>query len=170
MTRLGILTATSVAALAACASAAIHPPPVLIWNASASVPIGLYAVRPFGAPRIGELVVVKPPKPLAGFLDERRYLPRGVPLLKHVAALPGQLVCRTGRVLTVDDQVMGEAMGRDRRGRPLPVWRGCRRLGPGDVFLMNRRSLDSFDGRYFGVLPAWAIVGHADPLWTEAAR
>ena len=32
--------------------------PKLIWNASASVPIGLYAVRPAGALRSTELVVV----------------------------------------------------------------------------------------------------------------
>ena len=71
-----------------------HQVPKLVWNASASVPIGLYAVRPTGTLHIAELVVVTPPEPLARFLDERRYLPKGVPLLKRVLALPGQTVCR----------------------------------------------------------------------------
>jgi type IV secretory pathway protease TraF len=61
----------------------------------ASVPIGLYAVHPVGALHVNNLLVVIPPEPLATFLDERRYLPKGVPLLKHVLALPGQTVCRS---------------------------------------------------------------------------
>ena len=31
---------------------------------------------------------------------------------------------------------------------------------------MNRRSANSFDGRYFGALPTSAIIGTAEPLWT----
>ena len=31
---------------------------------------------------------------------------------------------------------------------------------------MNWQSADSFDGRYFGVLPTSAIIGTAEPLWT----
>ena len=125
----------------------------LIWNASASVPIGLYAMHTVGALHVGELVVVMPPEPLASFLAERRYLPRGVPLLKHVVALPGQTVCRNGLTITVDGVAMGEALDRDSRGRPLPVWHGCRVVADGEVFLMNWQSADSLDGRYFGPCP-----------------
>jgi type IV secretory pathway protease TraF len=32
---------------------------------------------------------------------------------------------------------------------------------------MNWQSPDSLDGRYFGVLPPTAIVGRAEPLWTN---
>ena len=39
-----------------------QPAPKLIWNASASVPIGLYAVHPIGVLHVGELVVVTPPE------------------------------------------------------------------------------------------------------------
>jgi conjugative transfer signal peptidase TraF len=147
--------------------AAIKMPTTLIWNASASVPIGLYAVRPAGTLQGGELVVVTPPEPLAGFLAARGYLPMGVPLLKHVLALPGQVVCRSDRTVSVDGAAMGAALARDRRSRILPVWQGCRLLAAGEVFLMNRLSADSFDGRYFGPLPATSIAGRADPLWTE---
>jgi len=42
------------------------------------------------------LVAVVPPEPLATFLGEGSYLPRGIPMLKHVLALPGQTVCRQG--------------------------------------------------------------------------
>ena len=142
-------------------------PPWLVWNASASVPIGLYAVDTIIDVHTGDLVVVRPPEPLARFLADRGYLPRGVPLLKHVAALAGQSVCRIGRSVTVDTIELGEARERDSRNRPLPVWQGCRVIAKGDVFLMNPQSVESLDGRYFGPLPAASIVGRAIPLWVN---
>jgi conjugative transfer signal peptidase TraF len=153
-------------------SAAVSPglaerPPWLIWNASASVPIGLYAIHAVGTLRVGNLVVIKPPEPLASFLADRGYLPRDVPLVKHVAALPGQSVCRNALTVSVDAVAVAEARERDSRGRPLPSWQGCRVIALGEVFLMNAQSADSLDGRYFGPLPGASIVGRAAPLWTH---
>ena len=138
-----------------------------VWNASASVPVGLYRLLPAGELAVTELVAVRPPEPLATFLAEGGYLPRGAPMLKRVLALPGQTVCRDRHAITVENIEMGEARERDARGRPLPIWRGCRVVAEGEIFLMNWRSADSLDGRYFGVLPTTAIVGRAEPLWTE---
>ena len=170
MTRFGWVMTTYSAVLVIGATALFHPAPRLIWNASASVPIGLYAVHPAGTLRTGELLVVTPPEPLATFLDVRRYLPKGVPLLKHIAALPGQNVCRTGDSISIDGTAVGAALDRDHLGRSLPVWQGCRVIAAGEVFLMNRQSAASLDGRYFGMLPATTIVGRADPIWIEEAQ
>ena len=166
MTRFGWVMVTCFAALSIGVSALFHPASKLLWNASASVAIGLYAVHRAGALHVGELLVVAPPEPLASFLDHRRYLPKGVPLLKRIVALPGQTVCRIQRTIFVDGAAIGDALGRDHLGRPLPVWQGCRLIAAGEVFLMNRQSPDSLDGRYFGPLPTTTIVGRADPLWT----
>ena len=167
MTRFGWVMTTCFAVLSGCVSALFHPAPRLLWNASASVPIGLYFMHHVGVLHVGELLVVTPPEPLASFLDQRRYLPKGVLLLKRVVALPGHTVCRIQRTIFVDGVAIGDALGRDHLGRPLPVWQGCRLIAAGQVFLMNRRSRDSLDGRYFGPLPATTIVGRADPLWTH---
>lgn len=169
MRRASWVMATLAATLGAGLAVLVHPAPKWIWNASASVPIGLYAVHPAGTLHVGELLVVAPPEPLAAFLAGRGYLPKGVPLLKHVLALPGHQICRTARAIVVDGVTAGEAQARDGKGRALPIWRGCRVVARGDVFLMNRRSVDSLDGRYFGALPDTAIVGQADPIWTRAA-
>ena len=67
-----------------------------------------------------------PPEPLATFLAEAGYLPRGVPLIKRVLALPGQTVCRKGLAIIVDGIEMGMAREQDSRGRRLPVWQDCR--------------------------------------------
>ena len=97
MTRFGFVITTYAATLFVALSSLFHPAPKLLWNASASVPIGLYAVRRAPPLHVGELVVVQPPAPLAQFFAARRYLPLGVPLVKRILALPGQTVCRTGR-------------------------------------------------------------------------
>ncbi len=148
-------------------SALAPPEKRLVWNASASVPIGLYSIGPVGKLELTDLVLARPPEPLATFLDEGRYVPRGVPLLKRVAALPGQRVCRDGAALTVDGVTFAEARERDNRGRELPQWHGCRALADGEVLLLNWDEPDSLDGRYFGPLPVSSIVGRATPLWTS---
>ena len=140
--------------------------PIYIWNSSESVPIGLYRMRPVSSHYVTEIVAVRPPEPLARYLDLNGYLPTGVPMLKRVLALPGQIVCRNGSTITVDGIAMGEARERDCRGRPLPVWQGCDPVGEGEFFLMNWQSATSLDGRYFGMMPATAIVGRALPVWT----
>ena len=163
---LKMLVATFGTATTLIATIVLEPPPLYIWNASASVPIGLYRLRPADQFQVTELVAVQPPEPLATFLDLNGYLPIGVPMLKRVLALPGQGVCRTGLTISVDDVAVGEAKDHDRRGRPLPKWQGCRVVGDGELFLMNWQSDDSLDGRYFGCLPAYSVIGRAMPVWT----
>jgi conjugative transfer signal peptidase TraF len=149
-----------------------HPRPRLIWNASASAPLGLYRIVPAsmttGGPVPGDLVVFQPPPALASYLDARRYLATGVPMLKHVAAAPGARLCRKGLRVTVDGRRVALARKRDSQGRPLPVWHGCRTLEAEGMFLLNPAA-DSMDGRYFGVLPAAGLLGRAIPLLTRDA-
>lgn len=164
MTRSGWIVSTAVSALLVGGSAFVHPKPLLLWNVTASTPTGLYALAPVRNPCVGDVVAVSPPEPIAGFLADGGYLPEGMPLLKHVAALVGQTVCRFGAAVTIDGTVVGAARERDSRGRALPVWRGCRVIGDGEFFLMNPHP-DSLDGRYFGPLPTTTLLGRAHPLF-----
>lgn len=165
--RWNVLWAMAFSASLVVAPALLSWPPRLLWNASASAPVGLYAAHPVGHIDPGDLVAVQPRDGLAEFLAERGYLPRSVPLIKHVLALSGATICRTGRTITGGGHVYGTAKDRDRKGRALPVWQGCRRLAEGEVFLMNRVVPDSLDGRYFGPLPVTAITARLTPLWTD---
>jgi conjugative transfer signal peptidase TraF len=167
MKRIAWILTTALAALMAGASILSRPAPKLVWNASASVPIGLYAIHPIDGIQPGDLFLVLPPDAVARYLAERGYLPRGVPILKHVLALPGESVCRVERTITVDGMAVGDALDRDSQGRDLPAWQGCRIVAHDELFLMNWRSSFSFDGRYFGPLPASTIVGRATPLWIK---
>ncbi len=99
-------------------TAVIAPAPRLMWNATASVPTGLYALHRQDRYRLGDLVAVEPPKSFAVWLARRGYPPMGVPLMKHVAGVPGQTLCRRGVTISVDARTLGDARLRDSRGRP----------------------------------------------------
>jgi conjugative transfer signal peptidase TraF len=142
-------------------------PVALVWNVSASVPVGLYRITPGGTVRRGMIAAVRPAPDLARFMAARDYLGAGALLLKPIAATAGQTVCRTGLVITIDSRPVAAALRTDRIGRPLPVWSGCRILSPGTVFLLTRTVSGSFDGRYFGPVAAARIVGRATPVWTR---
>ena len=142
------------------------PAPRFVWNLSESVPTGLYQVQSARDLIVTTLVVAYPPEPLASVLNDGGYLPRDVPLIKRILALPGQTVCRTGPTIAVDGIEVGVAHERDHRGRVLPIWDGCHTLARDEVFLMNWDEPASLDGRYFGTIPMSAVVGRAVPLWT----
>lgn len=167
MSRRRILAVMLLAVFGIAATSAADMPTKLLWNATASAPVGFYTIEPVDRIEVPELVAVRPSEPLAGFMIERGYVGRGVPLLKRVVGLPGQRVCRTGHAITIDGVEMGYALDSGRIGRALPVWQGCRVIADGEVFLMNWQSADSLDWRYFGVLPISAIIGKAVPLWTS---
>lgn len=169
MSRFGYVMVTYFSIMGVAIASYVPTPLRLVWNASASVPIGLYDLHPPRHLKVGDLVAVMPDKPLADFMVERGYIGRDVPLMKHVAALPGQTVCRTGNTVTVDAVLFGDALDRDKRGRHLPVWQGCRRIADGDIFLMNPSVPDSLDGRYFGPIAARTVIGKATPLYTDEA-
>jgi len=162
---LTILSMLAGAALIA-VPAFVKPDIRFIWNASASVPVGLYRIVPAKQIDVTDIAVVMPPDDLAGFLAKRGYLPKGLPLLKRVLALDGTEVCRIGSAIIAYDRSYGRARERDGKRRPLPVWQGCRTLKNDEAFFMNWDSPDSFDSRYFGPLSTSTIVGRALPLWT----
>lgn len=171
MKRRFYVRATAIAALvfavAFTAVAVFDPLPRLVWNASASTPLGLYLIEPERDPPVGALVAVMPPEPLGQWMAARGYLGEDVPLLKHVSAKAGQRVCRIGGIVSVDARPIAVALTRDRLGRPLPVWQGCRTLAAGELLLLNPAHPDSLDGRYFGPLRASAVLGRATPILTR---
>ena len=173
MTRRFYIRATAIAAALFVGGyaivAIIDPLPRIVWNASASVPIGFYRITPDRDPPVGALVAVTPPEKLSRWMVERGYLGDDVPLLKHVAGKPCARVCRIGEIVSVDGRPVATARFSDRLGRPLPVWQGCRTLRDGELFLLNPEHPDSLDGRYFGPLPADAVLGRAHPILTRNA-
>ncbi|MFS3137236.1 S26 family signal peptidase [Gluconacetobacter sacchari] len=170
MTRRAWFFATYFAVLGVGTSLAFHPALRWVWNETASVPVGLYRIQPTVPVRVGDIVAIRLPEREATLLATRGYLPFGVPLLKPIAALTGQNVCRNGVHVTVDGKAVGDAKTVDHRGRKLPVWQGCQRLEPGQVFVMNAAVSTSLDGRYFGVLSMDNVIGRAVPVYVRTGE
>lgn len=170
MTRLGYTLVTLLAAalfvFLFVAIGYLRPHPRLLWNASASAPTGLYHVHPGTSPRVGQFAVILPPPAISRFMAARHYLPEGTPLLKRIAATAGARICRNGLAITIDDRLAAVAQDRDRQGRALPHWQGCRTLQRNELFLLNAAT-DSFDGRYFGPIPTRTVIGSATPILTR---
>ena len=144
--------------------AALLPAPLILLNTSPSEPLGLYR-RVAAAPAVDRLIAFRPPEAALGYL--RIALPgraRGT-ILKGVVAGEGTTVCADAS-LTVAGRVLGPIAARDRAGRSLPRWRGCRRLGPGEFMVFSDRIPNSFDSRYYGPVRDAEILGVYTPLWT----
>lgn len=160
-----VLSALGIAAVAGTATTARTP--VLVWNATASAPIGLYVCLPEPSLKQGDLVLVRPPVAIAQFASRRGYLPANVPLVKHIVALSGDTICARDNSIFLNGQPLVQRQIIDGQGRPLPHWSGCHTLASHEVFLAMTHVPDSFDGRYFGAIPVANIVGRLVPLWTR---
>ena len=140
------------------------PAPRLVWNASASAPIGLYRVYPGASARAGDMVIARLTARHRALAAERHYLPANVPLVKRVAAVAGSQVCARGHAILIDNRQVAVRQLSDPHGRPLPWWEGCIRLRGGELFLLMDAP-GSFDGRYVGITESTDVVGRAVLLW-----
>ncbi|HDS1834029.1 S26 family signal peptidase [Pseudomonas aeruginosa] len=180
--RAGLRARIVLAGLSACGLAAlawasfVHPLPRLIYNPSDSVAVGWYRADPLGdgtgpLPRplsVGSIVLTTLPPDAAALAAQRGYLPARVPLLKRVGAVAPQTVCVFDALVWIDGVPVAAVLPADRLGRPLPSWRQCRQLRPGELFLLSVTNPASFDSRYFGPVSASAVIGVARPVWLES--
>jgi conjugative transfer signal peptidase TraF len=164
--RLCIAALACLAAVPLAATTFCRTPALLVWNASASAPVGLYRLQAGEAVRRGDMVVAWAPEPARSLAAQRHYLPANVPLVKRVAAAAGDRVCAAGGVVSIDGRTVAKRRGSDFSGRPMPWWSGCRELRRDEYFLLMD-SPASFDGRYFGVTRGDDVLGRAELLWAR---
>ena len=182
--RLRLRARIVLAGLSACGFAAlawasfVSPLPRLTYNPSDSVAVGWYRVDPLehrtdALPRplsVDSIVLVPLPAEAAVLAAQRGYLPMRVPLLKRIGAIAPQEVCIAGGIVRIDGVPSAAVLRADRMGRPLPSWPQCRRLEPGELFLLSVTNPASFDSRYFGPVPVSTVLGVARPVWLETRR
>jgi len=162
--RLGIAALIGCATVTLAASILWKPPILLVWNPSASAPIGLYRVAPGAPVRRGNMAVAWTPEPARNLAARRHYLPANVPLVKRVAAVAGDRVCAAGRAVSINGRRVAVRQASDPIGRPMPWWSGCKLLREDEFLLLMGNQL-SFDGRYFGTTRSGDILGPAKLLW-----
>jgi len=141
----------------------------LIWiNLSDSEPLGIYQVQKFnGKLSHGDLVIMNVPPGFERYVYDRGWLPKGWPLLKKVAALPGETYCINDDRFFVNGSLIGKVFTSDSQGLPLPRRiTGCRRIEEKCFLPVATHIQNSFDGRYFGAVPFSQIKGIATPILT----
>jgi conjugative transfer signal peptidase TraF len=136
--------------------------PQYVLNLSRSAPVGFYRLDATPL-RPGAFAVVLLGQPWRDLARSRGYLLSKAWLIKPVAALAGDRICRLGQMITINGRFAAIAQLADKRGRALPQWQGCNTLVDGEMFLLSDRE-GSFDGRYFGVTPHAALISRAVPV------
>lgn len=148
----------------------------LTWNASQSMPEGIYQVAPMAYPVArGKIVTVCPDTQAAalglarGYLDPGSACADGVAaLLKPVAAVPGDTVTVSARGVSVNGRLIpnSAALSADDMGRTLQsVPAGVYAVPQGAVWVISSHDPRSFDSRYYGPVPVQNIKGIAHAIF-----
>lgn len=170
------LSLAAVAAAAALFLGAWASGDVLAVNTTASMPRGVYLVSDLETPARGLVVAACIPNHGdVAVYRERGYLPESsrcasglAPVLKPIAAVPGDVVALDDRGLWVNGELLenSRVFDTDSQGkalRHLPVgWKKV--LGAGEYFLLANRIERSLDSRYYGTVTRTQLLGQARPL------
>jgi conjugative transfer signal peptidase TraF len=139
-------------------------------NITPSEPVGIYELVSGGAGR-GALVLLEQPH---GSVTStlRRYIPAKLPLVKRVAAIPGDMVRIDSDGVYVNGVRWPDSVPllHDDEGRALqPYPFGVYRVAAGRLWVMSNHPR-GFDSRYFGPVPAAGVISRLQPLltWTSA--
>lgn len=140
-----------------------------VWNRTESVPKGLYFVDRSAPVSKSDLVAFRPSDEVRKWLDQEGIVGSDWPLLKHVAGVEGDEICRCKVAVIINGLHVADALETTRSGSTLPAWQGCVTLQSGEVFLLNDHPR-SVDGRYVGAQLRARIFGVARPIWTYGKR
>lgn len=142
------------------------------WNASPSLPIGIYIESAEGS----ALVEFCPAEPVGSFAAARGYRDAGscpdgaTPLMKPVVARFGDTVEFSEGGVAVNRRLLPNTapQNADTQGRPLKHFPfGRYVVERGTVWVASTYNPRSFDSRYFGPIPESLIRAHLRPLVTQ---
>jgi len=137
--------------------------PLIIYNATDSLPHGIYRVIKQEIYERGDLIVFPVPEQVRSLVIERGWLKPDSYLIKPVAAINGDNMWITCGQVFVNGKYFGVIKKQDRKGLPLPSLVINDTLSAGEIAVLQR-SDDSFDSRYFGPIDERQIIGRAVPI------
>lgn len=138
--------------------------PKLIWNRTASAPVGLYW-RNGSPPNLRDWAVISANSAEAIWARENGFSGSNWPLIKRVSGVHGDEICRSDVIISINGEAIAEAISKTENHLELPTWSGCIRLGSNEIFLLNEHP-KSLDGRYFGPINVDEIEGSATLIWS----
>jgi conjugative transfer signal peptidase TraF len=124
-------------------------------NTTASLPIGLY-LKTRQPLKIGTIVVFRPDLDKHPFVA--KYLEPDTPLMKRVAALPGQAY------------QLPPASDADSKGRPITPWTPVTGIVPARHIIVTGDTEFSLDSRYLGLIPQCCVIDTVTPffIWSKS--
>ena len=153
---------------------------LLIWqfrehvtiNVTPSMPLGFYWLESDPI-KVGDDVLVCPPKRIGQMAVERHYLPKGdcpggsVPVLKRVVAVAGDRVTVDSRGIFVNSIEVKHTKPKstDSLGQKLPTIELSTTLTADQCLIASHDDPRGFDSRYFGVVE-FQRLKKVSPLWT----
>ncbi len=140
------------------------PRPVVLYNPSASAPIGWYRLRDKISLKNGEQIAVYAPEWARRLADKRGYLPYDYPLIKTIWAISGEQVCYHENRVIVPNRPDISRQKQDSLGRDMPVRSGCIILKSGEYLAISPDVQAGFDSRYFGPVGLENILGRVEYL------
>ena len=149
------------------AQVAFPPQPVLLYNPSASAPVGFYRLHKNNLPGLNAQVAAYAPEWARKLADERGYLPYDYPLIKTVLAVEGDEICYHKNGVSVPKHADISRQSQDALGRDMPAPSGCVTLKLDEYFLVSPDVQTGFDSRYFGPVTLDNILGEVEYLGTS---
>ncbi len=132
----------------------------IAYQGSDSMPKGWYFYTPARFPLHRDQIVVFKPTPLwQEYLEGHHWLLSGALLMKPVAAVPGDLICIRDHQLYINQQKITAIVADYAPGKALPELSFCRRLLPGEYWMLSTHIKRSFDSRYFGPVDELQVIG-----------
>jgi len=137
---------------------------LIIYNATNSLPVGLYYVVKKTHYQSGDIVCFPIPEHVKRMVSERKWLPENSYLLKKIIAVYGDYCCIDNYKYHVKNSY-GNIKLTDSSGRTMPEISLCKLLSINEFFVGDLDQERSFDSRYFGTININNIHGIARPLW-----
>ncbi len=157
------LVCLAILGIAFIAGSFLRTRPALIWNSTASAPVGLWRILNH-APVKGDWVAVRPAEDVLESIRTAGLELGDQLLIKTIAGSAGDHVCRDNGNISINGTRVATAMSHSSLGVPLPGWNGCRLLRETEVFLLGESDA-SFDGRYFGPTEMSTVIAPVDLIF-----
>ena len=116
---------------------------------------------------VGDIVAYYPTDEVVSDMRRRGWFKDGqtpLPFLKYVGGLSGDVYSADGHSFYINGDYVGEILGMDSNGNPLPRHEGTHQVPPQE-FLPLASDPKGFDGRYTGCVPLDRIFAKVVPIW-----